>query len=745
MIRSLSSLLLVVVASAGLAVAAPFIHPGGLHTKEDFQRMRTKVAAKEHPWIDGWEGLLKDRKAQSDYKASPHRHMVSRQRAQDDATAAYLNALRWQISGEKENAECAVRILNAWADGVKEVPRGNDQPGLSGIPIGSFALAAEVLRDYPGWSGGDQKKFKNLLLTYFYPVCHDFLVRHNNAGDTNYWANWDTCNMLAILGIGVFCDDREKFDEAVEYFKNGRGTGAIRNAVPFLYQDGLGQWQESGRDQAHVMGGMGLMVEMCQMAWNQGVDLFGYDNNRLLAGAEYTAQYTLWKGVPYTFYTNSSKANQHWVSENYHGRLATAHYELVYNHYVVRKGLKAPNVKLFAELKRPEPGDVDVFGHGTLTFTLDAKASPYPAGTVPPVPLDLTAVAGMRRVYLKWSPSGAYSARGYEIFRAESKEGPFASIYSTDNWTTPAYADTKVEAGKTYHYAVAALNQYGVSGKSLVVSAVAASPAGLPEGWVDGKKGGGRAAMVGSSFSLKAQGRGIGGQSDDCEFLHRNAEGDFVLTGRLIERTGNVGMAGLMVRAGGKDDAPAMAMTLGEAGGRQARLRIREKDGGKAATLLGNDYTWLPAWFRITRKGGEFSGFQSSDGIIWFEIGKGKIGAKRECLVGLVATGDGGEVRFDNVSLVAELPSAPAVLKGLTVAAGDKAAVLKWQNPVGPRTGIKVEAATGDGQFYEIADLAGSSTAFTNTGLKEPKALRYRIRAYNAGGYSGYSDVAGVR
>ncbi|RYD37058.1 MAG: hypothetical protein EOP85_17880, partial [Verrucomicrobiaceae bacterium] len=388
MIRFLTSIL-ILVASAGLAVATPFIHPGGLHTKEDFKRMRDKVAAKERPWIDGWEGLLKDRKAQSSYKASPHRHMASRQRAQDDATAAYLNALRWQISGEKENAECAARILNAWADGVKEVPRGTDQPGLSGIPIGSFALAAEVLRDYPGWSGGDQKKFKDLLLNHLYPVCHDFLVRHNGASDSNYWANWDTCNMQAIMAIGVFCDDRAKFDEAVEYFKNGRGMGAIRNAVPFLYQDGLGQWQESGRDQAHVMGGMGLLVQMCQMAWNQGVDLYGYDNNRLLAGAEYTAQFTLWKGVPYTYYTNSSRANQHWVSENYHGRLAVSHYELVYNHYVVRKGLRAPHVKLMAELKRPEPGEIDVFGHGTLTFTLDAEASPFPAGTVPPVPQDL--------------------------------------------------------------------------------------------------------------------------------------------------------------------------------------------------------------------------------------------------------------------------------------------------------------------------------------------------------------------
>jgi hypothetical protein len=32
--------------------------------------------------------------------------------------------------------------------------------------------------------------------------------------------------MVAVLGIGVLCDDREKYNEAVEYFKNGPGGWA---------------------------------------------------------------------------------------------------------------------------------------------------------------------------------------------------------------------------------------------------------------------------------------------------------------------------------------------------------------------------------------------------------------------------------------------------------------------------------------------------------------------------------------
>ena len=259
------------------AMAGAFVHPGGLHTQADLDRMKTKVAANESPWIDGWNALIQDWKAKNDYKAGPQYHMISRQRAQNDASAAYLNALRWIISGDTSHADCAVRILNAWSETMTEVPNGDTMPGLSGIPNGTFAIAAELMRASPGWSAPDQKRFKRMLVDYMYPVCHDFLTRHNGTKEDHYWANWDTCNMRAVMAIGVFCDDRAKFDEAVEYFRNGRGNGALRIAAPFRFPGGLAQWQESGRDYAHVMGGQGLLAEMCQIAWNQGVDLFGED------------------------------------------------------------------------------------------------------------------------------------------------------------------------------------------------------------------------------------------------------------------------------------------------------------------------------------------------------------------------------------------------------------------------------------------------------------------------------------
>jgi hypothetical protein len=233
-----------------------------------------------------------------------------------------------------------------------------------------------------GYDGFDVARFQKMLLTIFYPMNDRFLTTHNDAYITNYWANWDLCNMASILAIGIFCDDRAKVEQAVDYFKNGAGNGSIKHAVPFIHPGGLGQWQESGRDQGHATLGIALMGTFCEMAWNQGYDLYGYDDSRFLKGAEYVAKYNLGQDVPYTAYTwgtgrSGARQTQPGVSPASRGA-ERPEWELVYNHYVKRRGLSAPNVAAFAQKTRaeggggdygPNSGGFDQLGFGTLTFT----------------------------------------------------------------------------------------------------------------------------------------------------------------------------------------------------------------------------------------------------------------------------------------------------------------------------------------------------------------------------------------
>ena len=88
-------------------------------------------------------------------------------------------------------------------------------------------------------------------------------------------------------------DDKAQVARAVDYFKHGNGLGAVKNAIPVVYDDGLAEWLEAGRDQGHALLGVGLMGTFCEMAWNQGIDLYGYDDNRFLKGAQYVAKWSM--------------------------------------------------------------------------------------------------------------------------------------------------------------------------------------------------------------------------------------------------------------------------------------------------------------------------------------------------------------------------------------------------------------------------------------------------------------------
>lgn len=289
----------------------------------------------------------------------------------------------WPRRPAPPSGTCAVAILNAWSSTLTLLTGTGDKFIASGIYGYQFANAAELMR---GFTGFDLARFQTMMTSVFYPLCHDFLVNHNGALITNYWASWDLGNIAAILAIGILTDDQTTIDEAITYYKTGAGNGSVTHAIPYVYADqGLAQWQESGRDQGHTMLGIGLMATICEMAWNQGIDLYGYDDNRFLKAAEYTAKYNTGGTVPFTAYTWVYGQAGVWggtqtfteISATSRGE-ARPIWEMIYNHYTRRRGLSAPNVAAIAAVVRPEggggdygpnSGGYDHLGFGTLTCT----------------------------------------------------------------------------------------------------------------------------------------------------------------------------------------------------------------------------------------------------------------------------------------------------------------------------------------------------------------------------------------
>ena len=460
------------VSAAVAAAASGFVHPGLMHTEADFERMRTKVAAGAEPWLAGWNALTSSSRAQLGRAPTPLETVVrggdgENFRAMvEDLERAYQFAVRWKVSGDTAYADQAVTYLNAWSSTMKTLTGNGDRFLAAGIYGYQWANAAEIMRSYSGWAAADMVRFQALLLGQFYPLCHEFLLTHNGTNITNQWANWDLCCIAGILAIGVFCDRRDLFDEAVAYYKTGRGNGAAAHNVYILHPGYLGQWQESARDQGHSTLGMALGGLLCEMAWNQGEDLYGYWNNRFLAGAEYVAKSNLqdaggaYYTLPFSPYVNRQGSFTS-VSTSGRPNLRPC-WEAIYNHYVNRKGLAAPYVAAIAAQIRPERsewgGDQPSFG--TLTFSRDALAWGTP-------PSGLTAYATAGSVLLSWW--GSAGASSYNVKRGSSASGPFTTIASG---ITDPRTHTDAPGAGTWYYAVTAVGNGGETSLSSVARVV---------------------------------------------------------------------------------------------------------------------------------------------------------------------------------------------------------------------------------------------------------------------------------
>ena len=461
---------------AAVPAASPktIVHPGLLHTEADFARMRDKVTAKAQPWLAGWTALISNGRSQLGATPRPLATVVRGGAGQNfaqlyiDVDRAYQLALRWKVSGDSRFADLAVVFLNAWSSTLTSITGNADRYLAAGIYGLQFANAAEIMRTYTGWAAEDLARFQNMMLTVFYPLSSRFLREHNGSVITNYWANWDQCALACVLSVGVLCDRQDIYDEALSYYKTGAGNGAGLQAVYHVHPGYLGQWQESGRDQGHCTLGIGLAGAFCEMAWNQGDDLYGYDNNRYLAGAEYVAKSNLtdangaYYSVPYLTYSNKQGISTGLSTAGQGSRRPI--WEMALHHYEGRLGVATKYVKLQAETLRPETdgGNGDQLGFGTLTFAREALTGRAPSG--------LTARQQGTKAVLSWW--GTPDAVSYKVKRATRAGGPYTTVAS-DVSDLLTWADA-LPSGTSW-YVVTAVTGSGESSASNEVS-VSATP-----------------------------------------------------------------------------------------------------------------------------------------------------------------------------------------------------------------------------------------------------------------------------
>jgi len=334
-----------------------FVHPGCLHTQEDFERVKALLAAGDATATEAYNYLKKSKYAQSSYTNTGVQTVVrgggsgeNYMQAARAASAAYQNAILWRLTGKVAHATCAMNILNSWAKTCKAIGGDTNYALAAGLYGYAFANAAELLRDYEGWKADDFKAFQQWMIDVWYKSAIGFLRGRNGTWENtskwwqapgHYWSNWGLCNALCVVSIGVLCDDPYIYNQGLSFYKYDQ-CNTFKNLTPkqvaagdgYIWSWGLteylgnlvpiecetpdsleaspwgkiSQMQESGRDQGHASMALGLAVDICQVAFNQGDDLFAYMDNRLAGGIEHFAAYNMAdkQNLPFVKYIRQS-------------------------------------------------------------------------------------------------------------------------------------------------------------------------------------------------------------------------------------------------------------------------------------------------------------------------------------------------------------------------------------------------------------------------------------------------------
>ena len=707
------------------AIGRNFVHPGSIMTINDLNRVKQHVEAKDAPWYslftdlqnDAYGNMSRTARGSSDIGGSNG----NRQRASADAYAALVDAIEWHVTGDTKYADHAVKMLNAWGSTVKTA---NDQ--LFQLPSVTMTLAAEMLRNsdgsfYAGWADADKTAFLKMVREVLYPAC-------KSQAETNTMTSWSAPAAAAVMGAGILLDDETIYNEGMAFYKDSKYPGSLTNSI-----DENGQCKEMGRDNVHCMLALNALAEMAQMAWNQGDDLYGYLDNRLLKGFEYWCNYNI--GHENVYY--KPMGNWYYISTHNNAfRLAPdgTCFECVYHHYQELKGMNGselfPNLTAFTKLARPEVGGD--LANGTLLYTIDAATSPYWT-TVPQTAEGVTAQAGADGVWLSWNDNGHNDASGFKILRAEEGKD-YKEIVNWKNYTRKAYKDGTAEAGKTYSYQVVAFNHAGDAPASTSVTAATPQLGGLPNGWsLTGiGNGAGQAFFtnnMGNSFVVTGTGNGFRRHDEGHVFVYHKLNGDGSLVARLSDWKSDFKGVGLMLRNGLASGSTQMGLSLEGAGLRYLDCISRINASSQTEWKTGDDFTYAPVWLKLSRKGKTVTVSQSRDGKQWFDIQQLNLDINENVYVGFQLAADNtSTVYFDHVELTQDNPTEDApVAKDLaaTCLPGNIASLV-WTGVYGAEKYIVYRRGKNDNDYEPVGETTTNS--FRDTGVADGDYV-YTVKA----------------
>jgi hypothetical protein len=372
-----------------------FVHPGILVGQAQLDFVKAKIAASAQPWTSGYDKAKGSHFASLSYTPAPSaklsRNTSSADDIQADDIAAYTDALLWAYTGNAQYADEAIAIMNAWSSTLTAVDSTAQLDAAWASQM--FPRAAEIIRytytPAAGHASLDVAAFSKMLVNVLLPQ-----LDPTSKGATYSNGNWELSMADGTINIGVFTDDKATFDQGLAMWRarvpayiyetsdgpvpvfppggeyssdalvtcmwatGGDHTTTCALPAGFGFKNGMAQ--ETCRDMSHVILAFEGMTNAAETARLQGVDLYGEQKDRIVAGYEFAAKYDLEALAAPNGTTKGSVGDQLCGgSLNYGGLGYTIGWELAYNEFAGRQGIAMPYTEQMIAKLSPTPAALD--------------------------------------------------------------------------------------------------------------------------------------------------------------------------------------------------------------------------------------------------------------------------------------------------------------------------------------------------------------------------------------------------
>ncbi|MGQ9589532.1 MAG: fibronectin type III domain-containing protein [Planctomycetota bacterium] len=366
------------------------------------------------------------------------------------------------------------------------------------------------------------------------------------------------------------------------------------------------------------------------------------------------------------------------------------------------------------------------------------------AGTLPMAPTGLAVVDfSASSIALTWNDNAA-NEDSYEIERAVGG-GEFELLASlpADSFS---YLDAAVNPGSTYSYRVRAVNSYGPSAYSNVVTQTAGRPPAAPSDLAAGEVTLDSIALSWTDNSDDETGFEIEVRVEGGEFHARDvlpADATSYVDQGLTSGWTYWYRVRAVNAAGASDYSNVVEATTGRVPAAPSDLSVVEVGLDRAA-LAWNDASDNETAFELERRGPGEEEFSSIAVLPANSASYADSGLESGTLYEyrVRATNEWGTSPYSNVAsaTTGRLPNPPS---GLSVdEIGLDEIRLSWLDNSDDETAFELERSDAGAPFAQIASLPPSTTSYLDSGLLSGTEYAYRVRALNSFGPSAYSAPA---